>query len=95
MRTLHDFAYDLRFALRTMRKSVVATATIVLCLGFSVGATTYQVNALGQRVRKSNSAADTVFHYDTRGKLIAESDPGGGLKRELIYLGDVPAMVFQ
>jgi YD repeat-containing protein len=61
-----------------------------------VGTIDYQVNALGQRVRKTNSSTDTVFHYDTRGKLIAESDPGGGTyKRELIYLGDMPVMVFQ
>ena len=58
-------------------------------------ATAYQVNALGQRIRKTNSSADTVFHYDTRGKLIAESDPGGGVKRELIYLGDIPVGVAQ
>ena len=62
----------------------------------AVGTTSYQVNALGQRIRKTNSTDDRVFHYDTRGKLIAESDPGGGAyKRELIYLGDTPVMVFQ
>ena len=60
-----------------------------------VGATAYQVNALGQRVRKTNSLTDTVFHYDTRGKLIAETDPAGALKRELIYLGDIPVGVVQ
>jgi YD repeat-containing protein len=60
-----------------------------------VGPTTYQVNALGQRIRKTNSSTDTVFHYDTRGKLIAESDPGGGEKREILYLGDVPVAVIQ
>jgi YD repeat-containing protein len=61
----------------------------------SVGTTSYQVNALGQRIRKTNSLGDTVFHYDTRGHLIAETDPGGGLKRELIYLGDIPVGVVQ
>src|SRR5438552_3261132 len=59
----------------------------------SVGATSYQVNALGQRIRKTNSLGDTVFHYDTRGHLIAETDAAGGVKRELIYLGDVPVGV--
>ena len=53
------------------------------------------MNALGQRIRKTNSSTDRIFHYDTRGKLIAETDPGGGPKRELIYLGDTPVMVFQ
>jgi YD repeat-containing protein len=60
-----------------------------------VGTTAYQVNALGQRVRKTNSVGDTLFHYDTRGQLIAESDPGGGVKRELIYLGNIPVGAVQ
>jgi YD repeat-containing protein len=46
-------------------------------------------------VRKTNSSGDTVFHYDTRGHLIAESDPGGAVKREYIYLGDIPVGVLQ
>ena len=61
----------------------------------SIGTTSYQVNALGQRVRKTSTLGDTLFHYDTRGHLIAETDPGGGLKRELIYLGDIPVGVVQ
>jgi len=61
----------------------------------SIGVTTYQVNALGQRIRKTNSQTDRIFHYDLRGHLIAETDPGGGLKRELIYLGDIPVGVVQ
>lgn len=39
MQALQDFAHDLRFAVRAMRKSPLLTATIVLCLGFSIGAT--------------------------------------------------------
>src|SRR5687768_14373043 len=39
MRLLTDIARDVPFALRVMRKSALATATIVLCLGFSIGAT--------------------------------------------------------
>jgi YD repeat-containing protein len=78
---LNSYVYDTR--------GRMAQATSV------VGVTSYQVNALGQRVRKTNSSTDTVFHYDTRGKLIAESDPGGNVKRELIYLGDIPVGVIQ
>jgi len=59
------------------------------------GTTAYQVNALGQRVRKTNSATDTIFHYDTRGRLIAESDLGGNSRREYIYLGDIPVGAVQ
>ena len=36
---LSDAVRDLSFALRVLRKSPLATATIVLCLGFSIGAT--------------------------------------------------------
>ena len=61
----------------------------------SIGVTSYQINALGQRIRKTNSQTDLVFHYDTSGRLIAETDPGGGMKRELIYLGDIPVGVVQ
>jgi YD repeat-containing protein len=46
-------------------------------------------------VRKSNSQGDSVFHYDTQGRLIAETDPGGSLKREYLYLGDIPVGVIQ
>ena len=59
------------------------------------GTTAYQINALGQRIRKTNSTDDRVFLYDTRGHLIAETDPGGGLKREIMYLGDIPVGVVQ
>jgi YD repeat-containing protein len=77
----NTYAYD--------TKGRMASATSAL------GTTTYQVNALGQRIRKANSQGDTVFHYDTQGRLIAETDPGGALKRELLYLGDIPVGVIQ
>jgi YD repeat-containing protein len=78
---LNTFAYDVR------GRMVQATSTI--------GTMSYQVNALGQRIRKSNTLGDTVFHYDRQGRLITETDPGGGFKRELIYLGDIPVGVVQ
>jgi len=78
---LNTYAYDVR------GRMVQATSTI--------GATSYQVNALGQRIRKTNTLGDRVFHYDTGGRLIAETDAAGGLKRELIYLGDIPVGVVQ
>ena len=61
----------------------------------TAGVTNYQVNALGQRIRKTNLNDDRVFLYDTRGRLIAETDPGGGLRREYLYLNDIPLAVFQ
>ena len=61
----------------------------------AAGTTNYQLNALGQRVKKSTSTTETVFHYDARGRLVAESDATGTVKRELFYLGDIPVAVFQ
>jgi YD repeat-containing protein len=58
-------------------------------------ATAYQVNALGQRVRKTNPSDDRVFLYDTRGHLIAETTPTGALLREYVYLNDIPLAVIQ
>jgi hypothetical protein len=59
----------------------------------------YQVNALGQRVQKSvpgpNGALGTVFHYDKDGRLIAESDPGGTLWKEYVYLNGMPVAVMR
>jgi len=78
---LNTYLYDVR------GRMVQATS--------SIGATSYQVNALGQRIRKTNSLGDTVFHYDTGGRLIAETGPSGTLKREFIYLGDIPVAVAQ
>jgi RHS repeat protein len=61
----------------------------------ALGTTSYQVNALGQRIRKTNTRDDRVFHYDTRGRLIAETAPGGAVLREVLYLGDIPLAVIQ
>ena len=61
----------------------------------ALGTTTYRVNALGQRIRKTNGTDDRVFHYDTKGHLIAESDPGGQVLREYLYLNDIPLAVIQ
>lgn len=78
---VNSYAYDVR------GRMVQATSV--------VGTTSYQVNALGQRIRKTNSQGDTVFHYDSGGRLIAETDTGGVLKREILYLGDIPVGVVQ
>lgn len=55
----------------------------------------YTVNALGQRVRKEGGGADTVFHYDLQGRLIAESAPDGSNIRDYVWLGDLPLAVVQ
>jgi len=60
-----------------------------------LGAMSYQVNALGQRIRKTNLNEDRIYLYDTRGRLIAETDPGGAVKREYLYLNDIPLAMLQ
>jgi len=79
---LNSFTYDAR---GRMSGSTNSAALI----------TTYQVNALGQRVLKTNSQGDTVFHYDMAGRLIGESSLAGIPKRDIIYLGDIPVGVAQ
>jgi YD repeat-containing protein len=39
----------------------------------ALGITSYQVNALGQRIRKTNTRDDRIFHYDTRGPRRTEA----------------------
>jgi YD repeat-containing protein len=78
---INTYAYDTRGRL-TQSVSVIGT-------------TNYQVNSLGQRIRKSNTQGDTVFHYDAQGRLIAESTPSGTVQKEYIYLGDIPVAVIQ
>ncbi|HUF82823.1 MAG TPA: hypothetical protein VMN03_16935 [Burkholderiales bacterium] len=46
-------------------------------------------------MRKTNGSGDTLFHYDMRGRLIAETDPAGAVKREYLYLGDIPVGAVQ
>ncbi|MBI5937844.1 MAG: RHS repeat protein [Betaproteobacteria bacterium] len=76
-----QFSYDSRGRLT---RAILAAAS-----------TGYEVNALGQRVRKRNGDTDTVFHYDLQGRLIAESAADGSRFRDYIWLGDLPLAVVQ
>nr|WP_322114313.1 RHS repeat-associated core domain-containing protein [Aquabacterium sp. A7-Y] len=69
----------------------------------------YSHNGLGQRIRKAGStltsgtvtysppayvgSSDTYFHYDEAGQLIAERDANQLVKREYIWLYDMPVAV--
>jgi YD repeat-containing protein len=54
----------------------------------AAGTTQYRVNALGQRVRKTNATEDVLYSYDRDGRLLAESTPAGQIQREYVYLYD-------
>jgi YD repeat-containing protein len=78
-----QFSYDARH--RLIRATLGAKST------------GYQLNALGQRVMKVDSTTGngTVYHYDSGGRLIAESDLQGNVQVEYIYLGNTPVAVIQ
>jgi YD repeat-containing protein len=76
---LNQYAYDAR-------------GRMVQSIG-ALGTTTYQVNALGQRVRKTSAADDRAFVYDLKGRLISERTAQA--TRDYIYLGDIPVAVVQ
>jgi YD repeat-containing protein len=78
---LNGFTYDVRGRL-------IQAAT-------ALGTVTYGLNSMGQRYAKTVQGVSTLFHYDAAGQLIAETDPAGALKREYLYLGDIPVGVIQ
>lgn len=52
--------------------------------------TTYALNALGQRVKKTTSGSSTYFEYDEAGHLVGEYNNSGSLIQETVWLGDIP-----
>jgi RHS repeat-associated protein len=57
----------------------------VLNNGSQIAAYTY--NGAGQRIKKVTSST-RIFHYDTAGHIIAETDGSGNMIAEYVYLGD-------
>lgn len=57
------------------------------------GQAQYQVNALGQRVKKILEGASTTYHYDLDGKLISEVS--GRLVIDYVYLNDILVAVLK
>jgi RHS repeat-associated protein len=47
----------------------------------------YGYNGKGERVRKTNGASVTLYHYDNAGNLLFETDAGGTIQVEYIWLG--------
>ncbi len=57
-------------------------------------ATRYVYNAFGQRTRKITPFATIIYHYNSAGQLISESDQSGAIIREYVYLGNQPIAVY-
>ena len=57
--------------------------------------TTYALNALGQRVKKTTSGSSTYFVYDEAGHLVGEYDNSGNLIQETVWFGDTPVAALQ
>ena len=67
--------------------------TVVWTVGTTTNTITYDLNALGQRVRKtapSSVGGTRRFMYDEAGRLTGEYDSAGKLVQETIWLGDTP-----
>lgn len=54
----------------------------------------YTHNARGERVKKVEGTATTVYHYGLNGELLAETDGAGATAREYVYLEGVPLAQF-
>ena len=52
--------------------------------------TTYALNALGQRVKKTTGGTSRYFVYDEAEHLLGEYDASGALIQETIWFGDIP-----
>ncbi|MGH8769048.1 MAG: hypothetical protein ACREVT_12835 [Burkholderiales bacterium] len=61
----------------------------------ALGTVSYGLNALGQRYAKTVQGVTTLFHYDSRGRLIAETGPAGNTLAEYLYLGDMAVAIWR
>lgn len=55
----------------------------------------YDVNALGQRVRKTVGGSVTHFVYDEQGRLLGEYDGSGTIVQETVWLDDLPVAILR
>ncbi len=68
--------------------SLTLTWDVAGRLSSSSDGASYRYDAMGRRVQKTASAQNTVYHHDTAGRVIAETDLGGLKQRIFIYLGN-------
>jgi RHS repeat-associated protein len=75
------YTYNARGRLSTAKKGTTTT--------------TYLVNGLGQRAKKTVGSTVTLYHYDEGGKLLGEYNSAGTAQYETIYLDDQPVAVIK
>ncbi|MBK8164193.1 MAG: hypothetical protein IPK65_13970 [Gammaproteobacteria bacterium] len=59
------------------------------------GTTTYTLNGLGQRIKKTVSGTSTLYIYDEQGQLIGEYDNTGTAINETVYLDTQPVGILR
>jgi RHS repeat-associated protein len=59
----------------------------------STTTTTYLINDLGLRVKKSNTGNTNYYAYDEQGHVLGEYDSTGAALKETAYIGDLPVGV--
>jgi RHS repeat-associated protein len=57
--------------------------------------TTYALNGIGQRVKKTTTGSSRYFVYDEAGHLIGEYNNSGNLIQETVWLADTPVAVLK
>ena len=83
----NDGQYDYAYGNRGRINAVTWVA------GTTTNTVTYDINALGQRVRKTASSSvggTRRFMYDEAGRLTGEYESAGNLVQETVWLGDLP-----
>ncbi len=78
----YTYTYD-----RAERLAQVSNGGMVLA--------TYDVNALGQRVRKTAGGSVTHFIYDEHGHLLGEYDGSGTIIQETVWMDDLPVAILR
>ncbi|MEP7182350.1 MAG: RHS repeat-associated core domain-containing protein [Betaproteobacteria bacterium] len=74
----------------TVRSFTYNLANRLVAVSNGSTSTSYAVNALGQRVKKTAAGVDTYFVYDEQGRLVGEYDGAGALIQETVWLEDLP-----
>lgn len=54
------------------------------------GTVRFEINALGQRVKKTSPLGITLFMHDETGKLVGEYDGAGRIIQEIVWLENLP-----